>query len=206
MGAGAEAGQGGTVLVPVVQLDEAVRSSLAGDPSVDAGRAVILLLKLDAAGREADVLEGAKELLDSGRVLNVVIEINKQRMAIARGMASAKAAAENWRNVSAGDGEDWGEGEASAAVPTAAASQDRGLEVTDAENVVLSAEIAAYVRALLARGYEVLSANRGWWAAQEPLGSKKANPTEEWALNLGRHREVDIYAFLPATRASTLQP
>jgi hypothetical protein len=227
--AGGAAGGAARVVVPIVTLADAVEAALA--PGDEAGLAVVLLLKLDAAGREADVLAGAAPLLDSGRVLNVIVEVNKQRMAVARGTpsalaAAARRAAEDDELVAAaggagvaggagggagtladqagGGGDDVG-----AAVPTDAAGTDRGLEISDAEDAELSAEIARLVRSLLARGFEVLCADRGWWSAQAPFtpdgGPASDGATVEgWAAKLNRRSEVDVWAYLPATKAGSL--
>jgi hypothetical protein len=103
-----------------------------------------------------------------------------------------------------GSGDDVG-----AAVPTGAAGADRGLEISDAEDAELSTEIARLVRSLLARGFEVLCADRGWWSAQAPFtpdgGPASDGATVEgWAAKINRRSEVDVWGYLPATKAGSL--
>ena len=94
-------------------------------------------------------------------------------------------------------------------MPTGAAGQSRGLEISDEENAQLSAELAELVRTrLVARGFEVLVADRGWWSAQAPFTAADQPAVDgmtidEWAERLNRRSEVDIWAYLPATRAGS---
>ncbi len=61
------------------------------------------------------------------------------------------------------------------------------------------------MRALLTLGYEMLTADRGWWAAQDPFDAANADgpatpgrPTlREWAGKVMRN-ELDVWFYLPA--------
>ena len=188
------------VHVPAQTLDVIIASALSRETKRSFPSAVIMLLKIDAAGREADVLAGATELLDGGRILNLIVEFNKQRLAAFMGLPSALAARSRfYKRQDAHPDPLFG----ADAAPESWVGESRGLALSDADNSAVSQKIAALVRSLLARGFECLCADRGWWSAQAPFrpGSEAASDgatLEEWALKLSRVSEVDVWCYLAA--------
>ena len=57
----------------------------------------------------------------------------------------------------------------------------------------------------LKRGYECLTADRGWWSAQSPFRpneetTQDGETLEKWSKKMNRVSEVDVWCYLSATR------
>lgn len=180
-------------------LDDIVYDAASGVPP----EAVFPVVKIDASGREDNVLRGAARLLGSGRALSVIVEINKQQLARRLGVGSIEGGGGGGRDAlpppgHAVDGIDPLSGYDPAPVPR------RRLAISDAENALLSAHIASLARSMFAFGYESLSSDNGWWAAQDPksAATDTADPgaLDAWAAKVMRHGEIDLWFYLPDTR------
>jgi hypothetical protein len=150
----------------------------------------ILVAKLDARGREGAVLQGMAGLLGSAslRPRNLIIEVNKRHMTAAAALLSQ------------------GSGSAAAleAALVAGSPGTEALELSEADNEAAAAKLVALVQQLLGYGYEVLVADRGWWAASDPWRDFNRDPSKplsdgttlkDWAAKLSQRGEVDIWAY-----------
>jgi hypothetical protein len=151
------------------------------------------MVKVDARGRERALLAGLARTLASParRPLHLLIELNKQAAALAAGLPSALAAAKE-----AGAGPVDGDEALSAGADVPA------FALSDEDNARVAEGYAALMKELITLGYEVLVADRGWWAAQEPFRSTEAalldgTTIKSWSENLSRRGEVDLWAYIP---------
>ena len=204
-----DVGGGGDVALPVAALDDilcATYPALCADaPAAAAARApTLLLLKIDSRGWEAQALLSLQYTLTSPNApLNIVLELNKQHTALALRLPSALEAARG----------------AGITVPSAPSAEElvRGLglpafQLTEADNQAVADEYVGIVQQFLELGYEVLVADRGWWAAQDPwreVNLDKYKPLaeglslEDWAKKFNSRGEVDICALpLPCNSAA----
>jgi len=174
--------------------------------------AIILLLKLDAMGREEEVLGGLGAYLDAEKVLNVILEFNKQRSATYLKLPSAIKAEEKLLTSSStslytNDVKEF-EKEAvdAGALPSQVAGEAHGLILSDEDNEVISKLYARLISSVfLDRGFECLTADRGWWSAQSPFRrgeetTQDGETLEKWANKLSRGSEVDVWCWLPAVK------
>jgi hypothetical protein len=175
-------GSGGAAIVDVPRrtVDELVAAALP-QPSV-----VFLFVKVDASGREFGVLRGMDGLLRARRALSVVVEVNKQHLLRALGLAEGGDAATP--------------AEEPLTEPYDAAPHPRRqLPITEAANAAVSARIAETARFMFAHGFQMLTADRGWWAAQDPYDNTTAAAViDEWSKKVMRHGELDLWFYLPA--------
>jgi hypothetical protein len=155
-------GGGGAMEVPVAALDDILCAAygLACEGGEERGGAppppTPLLIKIDARGREMDVLAGMVRTLASpaARPLNLLVEVNKQHAAAALGLASArKAAKEGGVKFPKGIPEE--EGLVAGFVGLG------NVALTDQENAAVAERYVALVQLLLEAGYEVLVSDRG---------------------------------------------
>jgi hypothetical protein len=211
--------------VPVVDLLSVVRHHappLRGDAAMP--DALVLLLKIDARGYEAKVLAGVRPLIAAGRVLNMLVRVNKQHSAAALGLRSAVDARTAW---AAGRQTPQTTGLLDAAMGHEGLGEDRGCKIGEEDNEMVSAHLVEQiVRPLLAAGFEMLVADRGWWAAQDPFrpperradgewrkGTEPGNERthdgatlESWSRALNRRGEVDLWFYLRADAGGTRLP
>jgi len=202
------AGGGATVDVPVASVDDILCATYGGALCEGGGGGggggaappLIVLAKVDARGREADVLKGMARVLASPalRPRNLLVEVNKNHMAAALGLPSALAAARSGGAAPGDAGDD--------ALVRGYSLGD--LAISDADNAVLAARLVDVMTTLLAAGYEVLVSDRGWWCAQAPFTAVNVDKTapvvhdadvtvEKWAEKLSKRGEVDIWAYVP---------
>ena len=179
------------VNVSVRSLDRIVEDPASGVPR----DALFLVLKMDASGREAEaLLDGAAGLLASGRVLSVLLELNKQHGA--RREAEGGEPGDVPRSLLGEGGYD------------AAPAPRSAVHISDELNARLAARVARTARAMLAHGYHMLTADRGWWSAQDPFSAATdaADPAliDAWALKLMGRGEVDVWFWLPDTQGADL--
>jgi len=184
------------VELPVVQAEDIICSVHPSLCASGSKAPPIMLLKIDARGREVSALLSLQNILASSNApLNVVLELNKQHSAVSMRLASAKAAA-------AGAGIELPE------LPDRPTDEElvAGLRIpsfalTEDENVAVGAVYVGIVQQFLELGYEVLVADRGWWAAQDPwrqenLDSfkplKEGITLDEWSIKFNMMGEVDI--------------
>jgi hypothetical protein len=173
--------------------------------------ATILLLKLDAIGREKEVLDGLGPFLEAKKVLNVILELNKQRSASFLKLPSAIKAEEKLIAMSTSlytrDLKEYEQEAVDAgALPSQAAGEAHGLLLSDEDNTIISNLYAELIsKVFLDRGFECLTADRGWWSAQSPFrqgeeATQDGETLEKWAKKMSRGSEVDVWCWLPAVR------
>ena len=170
--------------------------------------ATILLLKLDAIGREKEVLDGLGPFLEAQKVLNVILELNKQRSASFLKLPSAIKAEEKLIMSTSLYTRDLKEFEQEAvdagALPSQAAGEAHGVLLSDEDNTIISKLYAELIsNVFLDRGFECLTADRGWWSAQSPFrqgeeATQDGETLEKWANKMSRGSEVDVWCWLPA--------
>ena len=195
-----DVGGGEEVALPAAAMDDILCATYpAMCPAAPPGSTppTVLLLKIDARGREALALVGLQRLLTSSSPpLNIVLELNKQHTALAMRLPSALEAAKG----------------AGIEVPKQPSDlelvQGLGLPaftLSEADNQSVAEEFVGIVQQFLELGYEVLVADRGWWAAQDPwreVNLDKFKPLaegvslEDWGLKFNARGEVDICACL----------
>ena len=190
-----------SINVPQMSLSEIL--------GIDTTSSIILLLKLDVMGREKIVLDGLGQLLDEKRVLNVIFELNKQRAAVWLKLASAiKVDNELLSSTSLYKESIEFEKEAieTGALPSQAIGEANGLILSDFENDLIAKLYADLISIVfLKRGYECLTADRGWWSAQSPFRpneetTQDGETLEKWSKKMNRVSEVDVWCYLSATR------
>jgi FkbM family methyltransferase len=173
--------------------------------------ATILLLKLDAIGREKEVLDGLGPFLEAKKVLNVILELNKQRSASFLKLPSAIKAEEKLIAMSTSlytrDLKEYEQEAVDAgALPSQAAGEAHGLLLSDEDNTIISKLYAELIsKVFLDRGFECLTADRGWWSAQSPFrqgeeATQDGETLEKWVKKMSRGSEVDVWCWLPAVR------
>ena len=175
--------------VPRKSIDEIVADPGSGVPK----GALFLVVKVDASGREDDVLRGMSGMLASKRALSVIVEINKQHLARRFGLGTLE-----------------GGGDASSIVRDATKGKNgydpapfprQRLAISDGDNAILGSHIAGLVRSMFAHGYEMLTADRGWWAAQDPYNAatdaQDPSVLDTWAQKVMKHGEMDLWFYLP---------
>ena len=178
--------------VPLQTLDAVVDEleAAAGHPP----RSVLfLVVKIDATGWEdVVVLSGMAGLLKQRRVGTVVVEINKQHLARRLRLGGGDAFA---RNPLSGDISTHG---TVGFVPARSRAQ---AAISPADNAVIAAHIAAFARSMFAHGFQLLTADRGWFSAQDPFDAAtdaaKPASVDEWADKLMLRGEVDLFFVLP---------
>ncbi len=172
-----------------------------GDASADAGPTpAIILLKIDARGYETAAVDGLARTLASPATapLNVVIELNKQHTAVALGLPSAVAAG------------------APAPAPATDDALVAGVELPSfalsaEDNAAVADRYIALVQRMLRLGYEGLSSDRGWFAAQDPFSGKQAGDEaaqlhdgtslRSWAEKAAVRGEIDLWFYRPGENA-----
>jgi hypothetical protein len=181
-GAAFAGGGSGTLEIPVASLDDIMCATFGAvceeGGSGEGGGApppTPLLVKIDARGREMDVLLGMERMLASPDVapLNLLVEVNKQHAAAALGLASARKAAKE-AGVKFPKGIPLAEG-------VVAGFGLGNVALTDQENEAIAERYVALVQLLLEAGYEVLVSDRGEAAAKEGVrggaqSSKRRGP------------------------------
>lgn len=199
-----------TTDIPVSSVDDllcAVASDAfcASSSSTHSSAPTVLIAKIDARGREAAVLAGMQNMLGSSSLKpkHLLIELNKQHAAAWMGLPSArKAAIAAGHATSEADADAWLHSEAALVAGYDLLPFDLSAE----DNAAVSASYVSLMKQLLSLGYEVLTADRGWWAAQDPFRPGPAyrdkplsdgTTIESWADALNRRGEVDIWAYLP---------
>ena len=157
-----------TMELPLASLDDLLCATYPAACADGGGGAppALLLVKIDARGRELDVLAGMARVLASPalRPLNILVEVNKQHTAAVMGLSSARAAAKA-AGVKFPPGVPGAEGlVAGFGLPA--------FDLNDAENEAVAERYVALVQLLLDEGYEVLVSDRGAWrgrAAARPI-------------------------------------
>jgi len=155
----------------------------------------ILLMKIDARGHEAAALDGlARTLASPAAPLNIVIELNKQRTAATLGLPSAAAAGAPAAGTAPSDDE------------LVVGAELDAFTLSPEDNALVAERYVALVQRLLRLGYEVLSSDRGWFAAQDPWTDKQVNASaplhdgttlRSWADKAAARGEIDVWAYKP---------
>ena len=186
-----------TVRVPFLSVDAivAAEEAAAGHPP---GSTSFLFVKVDAAGWEDGVLGGMEGLLASHRVAALVVEVNKQHLVRRLRAGTSAGGGELLMAGSPADVDTPTQGTAGYAPPATRAGQT---PITPAENLVLAAHLARLARSMFSHGFQLLTADRGWFSAQDPFdaSSDAARPgdVDAWAAKLMAHGEVDLFFYLP---------
>ena len=130
--------------------------------------------------------------------LNIVLELNKQLTAAALGLPSAVAAGAPAPAPATDDAL-----VAGVELPSFALSAD--------DNAAVAGRYIALVQRLLRLGYEGLSSDRGWFAAQDPWTAKQADDEaaqlhdgtslRSWAEKAAVRGDIDVWFYRPGDSA-----
>jgi hypothetical protein len=153
---------------------------------------LFLLIKTDFYGFIQDNVNGLSELLHSHKVLNLIMEVNKQHLGRILGFPSSSYTTTDLTENPDG---------------LLTGKPRKVYKVQRDDNEAISMMMMPIVLQILQQGYHMLTSDRGWFSAQDPYTFENHNTItagrpvlREWLMKM-IDSEVDLWFYLPTKMA-----